>query len=117
MKNRNYQNRDMGICWSEPPEPPAKQRTISTVHPSAPPLVYNPNYTYAVKAQQQYPQQQYLQQQYPQQYYPPQQYQQQYIQQYPQQYVYQQQRQVGTGTAFVGGVVMGSILENMMDPE
>lgn len=112
----------MGLCWSEPPPPPAKQKSISTVQPSAPPLVYNPpfvgnptisynpNYTYAVRPQQQF----YAQQQYPPQMYPPQQYQAMYQQYYPQQ---QQQRQVGTGTAFVGGMILGSVAENMLDPE
>ena len=99
----------MGICWSEPP---AKQ--VVAVLPTAPPPQnympppsYNPNYTYAVKPQEQmyygYPQQ--YQQQYPQQYV-------QY-QQFP---VYQPRQTVSPGTAFVGGLVVGSIIEDILDP-
>ncbi len=63
--------------------------------PSAPP--YQPQYPYAYTYAQQ-PQQQMV-------YYQP-----------PLQYPPQQQRQMGTGTAMVAGFVMGSVLENMMDP-
>ncbi len=108
----------MGICWSGEPEPRPRQVPVQYAVPTAPPAQYNPNYTYAVKpeqtmyyqAPQQYPQQ------YAQQY--PQQYPQQYAQQYPQQYqVYQPQRQtMSPGTAFVGGLVLGAVVEDILDP-
>lgn len=115
----------MGICWSDPPEPPVKQQ-VASVQPSAPPYYnqtyynqsYPQQYTYAVKPQQvyyQYPQQQQQQQ-----------YQAQYQFQYPQ-YQLSQPPQVqpypprndgvSTGVAVAGGFLLGSVLENMMDPE
>jgi hypothetical protein len=75
-------------------------------------------YTYTVKPEQQigyqyqYPQQQYPQQQYAA--YPYQQYQQQYVQPYP-----PQQRPTAGGnaaTAFVGGLVLGAVIEDILDP-
>ncbi len=106
---------EMGLCWSEPPVAPV-QRAYVVENPksvaTAPP--YNPpsQYTYAVypPQQQQYPQQQYPQQQ--QQYY--------YSQQvYPQQVYYQQQQQnrVSPAGAFVGGLVLGAVMEDIIDPE
>lgn len=99
----------MGICWSEPPV-----QQMKAPLPSAPP----------------YPQQYYAQQQQQQQYtYAPQQQQYQYQQQYqqPQMYTYaatrpqyyppqQQQQQMGTGTAVLGGFVLGAMMEDMLDP-
>jgi hypothetical protein len=117
----------MGICWSEEPEPPMKKNPV-TVQPSAPPIqpyaqtytppyynqTYPQQYTYAVKPQQvyyQYPQQQQYQQQY--QYVYPQ-YQ---LSQPPQTQPYPPQNNaVSTGAAVAGGFVLGSILENIMDP-
>lgn len=117
----------MGICWSEPPPPArqvpvilqnqpcrgcgtwAKQATIDYCEsclqknvmkymgPSAPPQYPNPQYTYAVQQQQQYPLAQtygYYQQPM----YPP------------------QQRQMGTGTAVATGFILGAVLNEMMDP-
>lgn len=105
----------MGICWSDP-EPPA--RHITTVIPTAPPVQqYNPNYTYAVKQEQPMGYPQAYPQQYTQQYtqqYPP-----HYIQAYPQQYqVYapQQRQTMSPATAFVGGLVLGAIAEDILDP-
>ena len=106
---------EMGLCWSEPPPPPIVQSRPpmyivdkSQPQPSAPPYqapqyppvgYQNPNYTYAV----QYPQQQMVYQQ-PIAYistpyqYPP------------------QQRQMGTGTAMLGGFVLGAVAEDILDP-
>ncbi len=111
---------EMGICWSDPPPPPHTMRTTYVteapfVKPSAPPMypppmyppqgyqqpVYqNPQYTYATMPGQMQ-QQQY---QVPQMYttYPA----------YP-----QQQNRTSPGTAFVGGLVLGAVLEDIMDPE
>ena len=97
----------MGICWSEPP---VQQVQMKAPLPSAPPYP------------QQYPQQYYAQQQYT---YAPQQ--QQYQYQQPQMYTYaatrpqyyppqQQQQQMGTGTAVLGGFVLGAMMEDMLDP-
>lgn len=106
----------MGICWSGAvAEPPVKH--IATITPTAPPArqylpppQYNPNYTYAVNPPQppmyySYPQQPYthVYQQQP----------------YPQQYVqaYAQQRQTTSpAAAFVGGLVLGSVVEDILDP-
>jgi len=123
----------MGICWSDP-EPPVKH--VATVIPTTvpvqqytPPPSYNPNYTYATKppvysnypqqpyAQQPYAQQPYVQQPYAQTYQQP--YQQQYVQQYPPQYqVYAQQprQTMSPGAAFVGGLVLGAVAEDILDP-
>jgi hypothetical protein len=100
----------MGLCWSEPPVAPV-QRTYVVENPkaSAPPMpaYQNPNYTYAMPPQQQWqPQQQ--QQQQP-----------QYVPNY-QVYPYQQQQQqnrVSPAGAFLGGLVVASVLDNIMDPE
>ncbi len=113
----------MGACLSIPPEPPVKQH-VASVQPSAPPLqtyappyynqMYAQQYTYAVKPQQVYYQQQ------------PQQYQPQYQYTYPQYQLSQPPQAqpypprndgVSTGVAVAGGFLLGSILENMMDPE
>ena len=111
----------MGICWSEPPNAQAQRQTpiyTEKIAPTAPPMN---QYTYAVKPGQQmvYPQQQYVaypyqqyQQQYFQQQYPQQQYPQQ---QYPPQQ-YPQQQQMGAGTAFVGGLILGTVVEDILDP-
>lgn len=112
----------MGICWSEPPVQPVQQQVtyvqykyckacgamcnynaelcqrcfqnsaLKTINPSpsAPPYVAPQNYGYP-------PQPTYA-------YYP------QYIVQQP------QQQRISTAGAVVGGVVLGSILEDMMDP-
>lgn len=95
----------MGICWSEPPVAPVQ--TTYTTKPTAPPYqapmdtypppIYNPQYTYAVKPQEQV-------------YY---QYPVVYQQQYP---VQQPQRQVSPATAFVGGLVLASIVDDILDP-
>ncbi len=117
----------MGICWSGAvAEPPVKH--IATVIPTTvpiqqytPPPSYNPNYTYATKQQppvySNFPQQPYMQQSYPQAYQQP--YQQQYVQQYPPQYqVYAQQprQTMSPGAAFVGGLVLGAVAEDILDP-
>ena len=114
----------MGACLSIPPEPPVKQH-VASVQPSAPPIqtynqtyappyynqMYAQQYTYAVKPQQVYYQQQ--PQQYP---YP--QYQYQFQTQPPQVQPYPPRNDgVSTGVAVAGGFLLGSILENMMDPE
>jgi hypothetical protein len=116
---------EMGICWSDP-EPPVKRAgTVIPTAPVAQPYLppqqyqYNPNYTYAVKQDQPtystYPQyQQPYQQQYQQQY--QQSYPQTYVQAYPQQAYPQQRQTVGPGTAFVGGLVMGAMIEDILDP-
>jgi hypothetical protein len=65
-----------------------------------PPPPYQQNYTYAVK-----PQEQMI-----------------YYQNYPQTYAYQynqqqpQQRQMNAGAAFVGGLVLGTVMEDILDP-
>ena len=105
----------MGICWSEPPpttpivqsRPPVYlvEKQIPSAPPYYPPPQYpyqNPNYTYAVPVQQPYYQQQ------PSISVP--------YQQYPQQQYPQQQRQIGTGTAMLGGFVVGAMIEDMLDP-
>ena len=114
----------MGICWSEPPpvspvqsrSPMYPEKVVPTAPPYQPPMGQNQytQYTYAIKPQQQYPQ------------YPPQvQYTYaypQYAQQYPQQYVVQQypaQQRPTAGpaaAAFVGGMLMGSVVEDILDP-
>jgi hypothetical protein len=106
----------MGSCWSEPPIAQAQRQTpiyTEKIAPTAPPMN---QYTYAVKPGQQmvYPQQQYVA-------YPYQQYQQQYFQQqYPQQQYppqqYPPQQQMGAGTAFVGGLILGAVVEDILDP-
>ena len=114
----------MGICWSDP-EPPVKH--VATVIPTTvpiqqytPPPSYSPSYTYATKQQppvySNYPQQHY-QQPYPQVYQQP--YPQQYVQPYPPQYqVYAQQprQTMSPGAAFVGGLVLGAVAEDILDP-
>ena len=115
----------MGICWSEPPvsqvspiqsrSPMYPEKVVPTAPPYQPPMNQNQyaQYTYAVKPQQQYTQ------------YPPQlqytyaypQYTQQYQQQYVvQQYPPQQRPTAGPVTAFVGGMLMGAIAEDILDP-
>ena len=106
----------MGVCWSDPePQPPAKQNPV-TVVPSAPVYQppyqqqypqysqyaqpYTPQYPYAMK-----PQEQMVYYQYPQQ--------QQYFQQ---QMVQQRQQQMNPTTAFVGGLVLGAVAEDIFDP-
>ncbi len=107
----------MGICWSEQPEKPRPTPVI--VQPTAPPMqqsyispYYNQamsqQYTYAVKPQQVYY------------HYPQQQYQPPYPYQYPQ-YTYAtvpppRNNGISTGAAVAGGILIGSALENMMDP-
>ena len=123
-KDFSMEKVEMGICWSDPPPPSNTMRTTYVteapfVKPSAPPMypppmyppqgyqqpVYqNPQYTYATM---------------------PGQMQQQYQQQVPQvQQMYttypaypQQQNRTSPGTAFVGGLVLGAVLEDIMDPE
>lgn len=108
----------MGSCWSEPPVASVQKQSpvyAEKVIPTAPPMYQPPQnqysqYTYAVKPQQQqivyqYPQQQYMA-------YPYQQYQQQYVQQYPP----QQRTTTSPATAFVGGLVLGAVLEDILDP-
>lgn len=117
----------MGICWSEPPSHPSTgplphvgqshspmypEKVVATAPPYQyqPPMTqyppqYNPQYNYAVKPGEQ------VYYQYPQQ--NAQQY--TYAYQYPQQYP-PQQRQVSPVTAFVGGLVMGAIVEDILDP-
>lgn len=104
----------MGICWSAPPAvpvatvlPPAKTVTYDMKDPEKP--VYY-----------QYPQQQYAQQTIA---YPYQQQQQYYVQNpYPPQHPYpiqqypQQQQQISPVTAFVGGMLLGSIVDDIVDP-
>ena len=68
--------------------------------PSAPPMYPPQQYTYAMPQQQQYYQQ-------------PQMY--TYAQSRPQYYP-QQQQQMGTGTAMVGGFVLGAMMEDILDP-
>ena len=105
----------MGLCWSDPPV----QQKQASVKPSAPPAqTYTPpfqqQYTYAVKPQQvYYP---YSQQQYLQQYPYAQYYQQGQMQPYALQPYPPRSNGIGTATAVVGGMVVGSVLENMMDP-
>ncbi len=97
----------MGICWSDPSPPPATQRVYyaepQKVMPSAPtfqlpPPMYPPQaqqYTYAQQPQQYtyaYPQPSYM-----------------YTQQQP-------QNRISTTGAVVGGVILGSILEDITDP-
>ena len=133
----------MGICWSEPPPPPPVQQityrkcldcgrmnrdeycqsclqrnAMSYIaphqKPSAPPMYPpQPQYTYA-QPQQIYtqPQQQYT---YAQPY--------TYANVYPQQQMYYNQQQMNRpsnmgniATAAVGGYILGSVLEDMMDP-
>lgn len=99
----------MGLCWSEPPVAPVQTRTVYIEKPiaSAPPQPYTQpqQYTYAVKPGQMYYQ-----------YQPP--IYQQYEQQYQQQPYYrpQQQTQTSPATAFVGGLVLGAIAEDLLDP-
>jgi hypothetical protein len=109
----------MGLCWSEPPVQPVttQQRYVveSPLKPSAPPYYqppvypppgYNPGYNPQVYPNYQNPQYTYAVM--------PQQQQQMYQQQIYQQ---QQQNRVSPGTAFVGGLVMGAVLEDILDPE
>ena len=112
----------MGICWSEPPpnppitsypmkpclscgswaqkqqgadycEPCLQRNTMKYVQPSAPPqyIPPQPQYTYAVPYQQQ---QMYN-----------------YYQARP-----PQQPQIGTGTAVLGGVLLGALADDILDP-
>jgi hypothetical protein len=102
----------MGICWSGPPIHPSHQPVYVVdkgPSPSAPPYyppqpqLQQPPYTYAVHYQQQqlhttpYPQQQQMYA---------------YYQTQPQ----PQQQQIGTGTAILGGCMIGAIIEEMLDP-
>lgn len=118
----------MGLCWSEPPAPPVttyvakplqpcrscgawvkgidycetclQKNAMRSIAPSAPPQYVPqpqyvaPQYTYAVPYQQQ------------------QMYQYQYYQARPQ----QQPQQMSTGTAVLGGFVLGAIAEDILDP-
>lgn len=97
----------MGICWSDPPVQPPRQPVYIVDKASAPPYYPpQPQYTYAVPYQQQ---QMYLtpyQQQQQQQMYA-------YYQPRPQQ---PQQNGIGTGTAVLGGFVLGSVVNEMLDP-
>lgn len=110
----------MGICWSAAPEPVP----TATVYrqPEKPQYVQPMPYPQPYPQQQQaYPQEKlYVQQQ---QTYPPQQQfypqQQQFYGQNPQ-YIQQpyyppQQQGISTGTAIVGGMLMGAVLNDMMD--
>ncbi len=111
----------MGICWSEPPvrqvpvvasygqqckrcgvwnandycEKCLQQNAMSYIAPSAPPM--QPQYTYAVMPQQQ--QQMYAYYQRPYVVAPP-----------------QPPQQMGVGTAVVGGLVMGALVDDILDP-
>lgn len=111
----------MGICWSDPPpvatqppvtsyplkpcqmcgtwvkgndycEPCLQRNAMKYVQPSAPPMYVppQPQYTYAIPYQQQ------------------------------QMYSYYQarppQQQMGTGTAVLGGFVLGAVMEDILDP-
>lgn len=120
----------MGICWSDipPPQPQATYQACLSCRKWENTLRMNNQYceecirkfTIAAQQQQPYPQQQYTYATMPY----PQQQQQQYIyaampyQQPQQQYYPPQQRstQMGTGTAVVGGFVLGAMVENMLDP-
>jgi hypothetical protein len=112
----------MGICWSEPPvsqqppitsypmkpcvscgswikgndycEPCLQRNAMKYVQPSAPPqyMPPQPQYTYAVP------------------------YQQQQMYNYYQARPPHQQQQIGTGTAVVGGFVLGALVSDMLDP-
>jgi hypothetical protein len=111
----------MGICWSEPPAQPQTQVSRSPVYivdkATAPPY-YPPQpqlqsqYTYAVPYQQQQmytvPYQQQQQQQQQQQMYA--------YYQARQQYPPPPQQQMGTGTAMLGGFVLGAMVNEMLDP-
>lgn len=100
----------MGLCWSEPPaqaKPVSYEKPLAyekPVQPSAPPMTYvHPQYQYnhnpyAVQNPQQ---QMYMYHQAP---------------YYPQQPPPQQQQQIGTGTAIVGGFLLGAIVEDILDP-
>lgn len=118
----------MGICWSEPPvATPVSTHVATPVKNTAPVPVAQPVYAYAYPSQAvndyknpqyMYPPQQYPPQQYPpqEQPYPPQQYpphQMYYVQ--PQQQ--QQQRGIGTVGAVLGGMIVGSVISDMMDPD
>lgn len=93
----------MGICWSEPPaSPPQRTYVVENPKASAPPVYavpayQNPQYTYAIPPPQQ-----------SQQYYYP------YAQ--PVMYAPQQQNRMSPAAAFVGGLVVASVLDDMMDP-
>jgi hypothetical protein len=114
----------MGLCWSEPPAPPVKtyvtpplkpclscgawgqraqgneyceqclqKNAMKYAAPSAPPMYPpQPQYTYAVMPQQQ---QMYS-----------------YYQARP----YQQSQQISTGSAVLGGFVLGAMTEDILDP-
>ena len=118
LKKKEYtdKSRGMGICWSAPPAVP--------VATAVPIMAANPAKTvgYDMKDPEKPIYHQYPQQPYPLQYAYPQQQQQQYYvqnpypyQQYPQQQQ-QQQQQTSPVTAFVGGLLLGSIVEDMLDP-
>lgn len=87
------------------------EKVVPTAPVYQPPLTqyppqYNAQYTYAVKPEQQT-------------YYQPQQtvyYHQPYQAVYSQQYAMQQQRQTSPATAFVGGLVLGALVEDILDP-
>jgi hypothetical protein len=135
-KKKKRNRTEMGICWSEPPLPPATQVPVVTsnqpcrgcgswqkqprieyceiclqknamkyVTPSAPPYstqpMYpqTPQYTYAVPYQQQQQMQMYS-----------------YYQPRPPMYPPQQQQQMGTGTAMLGGFLLGAVAEDILDP-
>jgi hypothetical protein len=107
LKKKEYtdKSRGMGICWSAPPAVP-----VATAVP-----VMAPN---SMKDPEKPIYHQYPQQPYPLQYPYPQQQQQYYVQNpypYPQQQQ-QQQQQTSPVTAFVGGLLLGSIVEDMLDP-
>ncbi len=125
----------MGICWSEPPLPPATQVPVltsnqpcrgcgswqkqATVDYCEICLQKNAMKYMAPSAppyptQAQYPQTQYT-------YAVPYQQQQQmqmysYYQPRPPMYPPQQQQQMGVGTAMIGGFVLGAVAEDILDP-
>jgi hypothetical protein len=92
----------MGLCWSDTQPLPAQQRVYYPqkqiiVSPQIPPLQLPPPA---------YPPQQYTQQP------------QYVVYPYPHAYAQQQpQNRIGTAEAVIGGMILGSVLEDMMDPE
>ncbi len=95
----------MGLCWSETIAPPVQSRppiyivdkgAVPSAPPYQPPVSYPPQYTYAYPMPQQQ-QQMYAYYQTPYVAHPP-------------------PRQMGTGTAIAAGVVLGAVLEDILDP-
>lgn len=70
-----------------------QKNAMRYIAPSAPPM-QQPQYPYQVAYQQMYT----------------------YAQPRPQYYPQQQQPQMGTGTAVLGGFVLGAVMNEMMDP-